>query len=324
MTTTYDSAAEDATFVGIDVAAKTCDAYALGPGTELHFTNDAAGIDQFLRWVQALAPVRVVVEATGGYETTLVTAIQNAKLPISLVNAKQVRDYAKALGILAKTDRIDAQVIARFGRDIRPRESLILSEKQRERQELVARRDQLIKLRTAENNRLQQARLTSIRESIEQVIEMLNEQIAEIEQQLAQSIKHCPEAARTIAILQSVPGVGQVTSQTLLSELPELGKLNRGQISKLVGVAPLNHDSGTMRGERHIRQGRSTPRKVLYMAALVATKHNPQIQTFYRRLVDAGKPRKVALVACIRKLLIILNSLVKTNSPWQTPTAKSA
>jgi transposase len=243
-------------------------------------------------------------------------SLQAKRLPAVIVNPRQVRDFAKATGVLAKTDRIDARVLALFGLRIKPEIRLLPSPKAREMSNLLARRRQLIEMLTAENNRLLQAE-SGIRPGIELHIKWLEEAIATINDDLDRQIRSSPSWREKDDLLKSVPGVGKVVSTTLLIELPELGQLNRRQIAALVGVAPLNRDSGTLRGKRTVWGGRAKLRAVLYMAALVGIKRNSVIASFYERLLKAGKTKKVALVACMRKLLTILNAIVRSEIPWE-------
>jgi transposase len=252
----------------------------------------------------------VVLEATGGYQAAVVAALVVAKVPVAVVNPRQVRDFAKALGRLAKTDALDAAVLARFGQVVRPEPRAPIDEATLALEALLTRRRQIVEMITAEGNRLKQS-ATSVRPSIKAHINWLKHELADINRNLDSAIRDSPVWRETEDLLRSTPGVGRVLATTVLSELPELGKLNRKQISALVGVAPLNRDSGTMRGRREIWGGRASVRSALYMATLAATKHNPVIRRFYERLCQAGKMKKVALVACMRKLLTILNAMMR-------------
>lgn len=307
-------------FVGIDVAKDQLDVYLLPDGEALEVANDASGIASLVEQLTRWQPTLIVLEATGRYETHVVVELAAAGLPVVVVNPRQARNFARAIGILAKTDRIDATVLARFARDLRPPIRPLPSEKQRLLQELVARRGQLITMRGAENNRLKQTRSKDVKRSVQKMLKLLQQQLDQLEKQLREAIQNSECLKAKDELLQSVPSVGSVVSQTLLIELPELGQLNRRQIASLVGVAPLNRDSGKMRGKRMICGGRAAVRAALYMAALVGSRCNPIIRNFYRRLRDAGKPAKVALTACMRKLLTILNTMVANNTPWRNPT----
>ena len=258
----------------------------------------------------------VVIEATGRYEKAVALALVDAGYLVSVVNPRQVRDFAKALGILAKTDRIDARVIARFGEQVRPRALAQMHEKQDELDQLVTRRRQLIASRTAEKNRTGTVTAKVVRKSLQKIVDQLSKEIRRIDSEISRLIKSDEEWKGRSELLQSAPGVGEVTATTLIAEVPELGQLNRQKISALVGVAPFNRDSGQFRGRRTIFGGRRAVRSALYMAALAARRCNPVIREFADRLEAQGKLPKVILVACMRKLLVILNSMVKTNTHW--------
>ena len=302
--------------VGIDVSKDRLDA-AIGPGGEAwQTTNAAAGITGLVERLQALQPATVILEATGGFELPLAGALLAVGLPATVVNPRQVRDFARATGQLAKTDAIDARVLARFGEAVRPELRPLPDEATQALAALVARRRQLIEMLTAEKNRLRLA-ARAVRRDIEHHIRWLERRLAGLDGDLAQQVRSSPRWREQDDLLQSVPGIGPVSSVTLLAQLPELGRLNRKEIAALVGVAPLNRDSGTLRGRRAVWGGRSHVRATLYMATLVATRHNSVIRAFYTRLLAAGKPKKVALVACMRKLLISLNAMLHENAPWQ-------
>lgn len=258
----------------------------------------------------------MVVEATGGYERQLVAELAAAGHHVSVVNPRQVRDYARSRGILAKTDRIDARVIALFGQHVHPRPLAEVHEKQGELSQFVTRRRQLVELRTAEMNRREAPVSKEVRKSIQFVIDTLNKELKRVDQAILALVESDDDWKGKSDVLQSTPGVGQTTAATLLSDLPELGRLSRAKIAALVGVAPLNRDSGTMRGKRSIWGGRATVRSALYMATLSAQRYNPIIKTFAERLAARGKPKKQIIVACMRKLLVILNTMLKTNTPW--------
>jgi len=310
-------------FVGIDVAKAEL-VVAQGPsGAVSTVTNDETGVRALAAMLTQAAPTLIVLEATGGYELLSVTMLAAAGLPVVVVNPRQVRDFAKALGQLAKTDRIDARVIALFGERVRPPVRPLVDDAVRELDALLTRRRQLLEMRQAERNRLAQVvgqgqRQRTVKQSLKKHIAYLERELAITDSDLRTMIRESPVWREKDDLLQSVPGIGPVVAQTLLAELPELGRLNRRAIAKLVGVAPLNRDSGTWRGQRTIQSGRTTVRAVLYMAALVAARRNPLIRAFYQRLVAVGKPKKVALVACMRKLLTIINHLVRTGQSWRT------
>jgi transposase len=304
------------TIVGIDVAKHSLDVYLASQDRSFTISNDTAGFKQLLAELPAAGECLVVIEATGGYQSRVVATLVTAGHLVAVVNPRQVRDFARGLGILAKTDRIDARVIARFGEQTHPRPVKIGREKQAQLHELVTRRRQLIELRTAEQNRLETATTKMVRKNIRHLIEQLDKQIRQLEEAIGQLIESEPELASKAALLESVPGVGAVTVASLLVDLPELGRLNRQQVASLVGVAPFNRDSGKFHGRRRIWGGRAAVRSVLYMAALTARRFNPFIREFAQRLEAAGKPFKVVLTACMRKLLVILNSMIKNNLPW--------
>ena len=300
---------------GVDVSKDELELAWHGQKRTRKFANDASGIEKLVEVVQASTPQYVVVEDTGGYQRPLVMALHTHDLPVATVNPRRVRDYAKALGISAKTDAIDARVIARFGADIKPAINEKPDENRTKRADLVARRRQLIKMRTAELNRLKQTADPDARRSIEQMIAVLEQQIEQIEQQIKLLLEQDDQARQQARVLQRVQGIGPVTAHTLISELPELGRCGRQHIAALVGLAPFNCDSGQMRGQRAIRGGRSHVRAALYMATLSAARCNPVIHAHYKQLVARGKKTKVALTACMRKLLVYLNSLLAEENP---------
>lgn len=302
-------------FVGIDVSKATLDLASRPNDASHRYANDPAGIAAALAQLQQLAPTLVVVEATGGYEVPLVAAAVEAAVPIVVVNPRQVRDFAKATGQLAKTDRLDAQILARFAEQVRPAPRPVPSAATQELAAWLARRRQVIEMLTAERHRLTHA-TAAVRPHVQAHIAWLEGQLREIDRDIGTTIRQSPVWREQDLLLQSVPGLGPVGSGTLLADLPELGTLTRRQIAALVGVAPFTRDSGTLRGRRSCWGGRAPVRAALYMATLVATKHNPVVQAFYQRLCAAGKPRRVALVACMRKLLTILNAMMKHRTPW--------
>lgn len=304
-------------FVGIDVSKDHWDVHILPQGEAFRVDATADGAQTLLDRLRALTPAGIVLEATGGYEGPLAAQLWAADLPVAVVNPRQVRDFARAVGRLAKTDTIDAAILARFAEAVRPRCQAPHTEAEQAVRDLVARRRQLVGIRTAERNRLAQARPKSeVARSIEVVLRLLDRQIAEIDERLDKTIRHTPVWQEKNDLLRSVPGVGPGTATMLLATLPELGRLNRRQIASLVGVAPVNRDSGRMRGRRTTWGGRAHVRAALYMPTLAATRFNPVIRAFYRRLRDAGKPAKVALTACMRKLLVILNALLRQGTHW--------
>ena len=312
---------EEAVYVGVDVAKSALDVAVTDSGETWQFVNDDEGISQAVHYIASVKPAGIILEAAGNLEIPLAAALQASRLPVAVINPRQVRDFARATGVLAKTDRIDARILALFGMQIKPEVRLLPNQKAREMSSLLARRRQLIEMLTAENNRLLQADI-SIRPGIEIHIKWLKEAISAINDDLDQQIQSSSSWLEKDNLLKSVPGVGKVVSTTLLIELPELGTLNRRKIAALVGVAPLNRDSGTLRGKRTVWGGRAKLRAVLYMAALVGVRRNPVMATFYERLLKAGKVKKVALVACMRKLLTILNAMMRTMTVWNPEPIK--
>lgn len=315
--------ATDACFVGIDVAKHELEV-ALRPSGECwSVPNTAEGQATLVQRLKPHAPERIVLEASGGYEKAPLAALGAAALPVVAVNARQVRDFAKALGILAKTDRLDAQVLAHFAQAIRPALRPLAGAEADALRALLQRGRQLVQMLATEKTRLQQA-TEAVRPSVQRLIEHLEAQLQELDAELAERIEASPLWRQREDLLQSVPGVGPTLSRTLIAGLPELGTVSREQIGTLVGVAPLADDSGQRRGERHIWGGRAQIRAVLYMGTLSAVRCNPVIRAFYHRLLGRGKPKKVALVACMRKLLTILNAMLKHQTPWQPAIAGAA
>jgi len=304
-------------FVGIDVSKDQLDV-ALPDGTH-SWTNDPDGHRQLVEHFGKLPLQMIVLEATGGYERAITAELAAAELPVVVVNPRQVRDFARATGRLAKTDQIDAAVLAEFGRAVRPPQRPMPDAEVEKLREKLARRRQLVQMLTAEGNRLQQAHEASVRKSIRDVQQTLTKQLAHIDDDLQRTIQQTPAWREKENLLRSVPGIGPQTALSLLVELPELGSCSRQQIAALVGVAPLNRDSGKFRGQRTTWGGRPTVRKALYMATLTATRHNPKIRNHYQGLLKAGKRKKVALVACMRKTLCILNAVLRDQQPWKTP-----
>jgi transposase len=309
-------------FVGIDVSKDWLDVHVL-EGFTHRCENTEVGLRDLVQRLVDLDVERIVLEATGGYERLAVAELAAAGLPIVMVNPRQVRDFAKALGKLAKTDRIDAEVLARFAQAVRPELRPQLNESQQKLRETLARRSQLIGMRTMESNRLKQAHSKRIRTDVESVLAFLDKRLQAIDKDLDQLIKDSQAWQEKTDLLKSVPGIGDQTARTLLAELTELGTSSRQQIAALVGVAPMNRDSGTMRGRRTTIGGRAAVRRTLYMATLVATRYNSVIRTHYQKLLTAGKPKKVALVACMRKLLSILNPMLRKNQAWNKTTPQT-
>ena len=303
-------------FVGIDISKDYVDVHVLPSSEADRAARSADALTALGKRLSALAPERVVLEATGGLESLVAAHLAAAGLPVVIINPRQARDFARATGRLAKTDRIDAEILARFADAVRPPVRPLPTENEQQFGDLVARRRQLIQMRTAEQNRLKQAAGERVRRSIVESLAFLNAQIQDLDGEIDRTVKSSPMWRETENLLKSVPGIGDVTARTLLAELPELGRLNRREIAKLVGVAPINRDSGMLRGKRMIAGGRAPVRAALYMAALVASQHNDRLRCFYQRLLSAGKKPKVALVAVMRKLLIILNTMVHTGTSW--------
>lgn len=302
-------------FVGIDVSKEQLDVAMRPSGESESVSNDKDGIEALVKRLREVGPSLIVLEATGGLERGVTRGLASAELPVVVVNPRQVRDFAKATGQLAKTDRIDALVLARFGEAVRPALRPLPDEVSQELRALIARRRQITEMIVAERNRLSRAS-KSVKKRIDAHIRWLEAELDRADKDLDQSIGQSPIWREKEDLLRSVPGIGPVISRSLIAELPELGELNRKQIAALVGVAPLNRDSGTLRGRRRIWGGRATVRAVLYMAALVASRRNAVIGGFYKRLRNAGKAPKVALVACMRKLLTVLNSMIKHRTCW--------
>lgn len=311
------------TFIGIDVSKERLDCACRPIGTTFNYDNTPTGIDALIKRLQKQQPRLIVLEATGGLERPLVMALVVAQLPVVVVNPRQVRDFARATGQLAKTDRIDAAVIAHFGEAIKPEVRPLPDHLTQQMDALMTRRRQLVQMLAAERNHLISTP-AQVRNYVKEHISHLEELIKQLDQDIDQMISNSPIWKAKDDLFQSVKGVGPVLSRTLLAELPELGQLSRQEISKLVGVAPLNNDSGKQKGKRSCWGGRASVRATLYMAALSATRCNPVIKEFYQRLLAKGKLKKVALVACMRKLLTILNAMVKSNTPWDASFAQRA
>jgi transposase len=307
---------EQQRFVGIDVSKKELVVAVIPSGETQSFLNTEEGLASLVQFIRPCSPALVVLEATGSFGAAAVSALALAALPVVVVNPRQVRDFAKATGILAKTDAVDARVIARFAEAVRPE---VRPLKDRETQKLEAlntRRRQIVEMITAEKNRLVMAPEWT-RRDIQSTIAWLEKRLKKVNDDLDDHLKQSPLWREKEKLLKSVPGVGPVMTTTLLCELPELGTLNRKEIAALVGVAPFNRDSGRFRGKRSIWGGRASVRSVLYMSSLTAIRHNPVIRAFYERLIRAGKRPKVAITACMRKLLVILNTMVKTKTSWR-------
>ena len=309
-------------YVGIDVSKSCVDVAVRPTGQMWTISNDESGIRELVSRLKALDPAIVVLESTGGLELPSVAALAAAALPVAIVNPRQVRDFARATGTLAKTDAIDAIALAHFADAVRPVVRPLKDAETQVLSSLVARRHQIVSIVVAEKNRLRSA-ITAVRPRIEAHIAWLEQELSDIDEGLRQTLSSSPVWREKDDILRSVPGVGEQLSLALLSQLPELGTLNRREVAALVGVAPFNRDSGTLRGKRRVWGGRARLRAVLYMGAMVASRFNPVIRDFYQRLLAAGKPKKVALTACMRKLLVILNSMLKSRSHWRAEPART-
>jgi transposase len=310
-------------FVGIDVAKAQFDIAVRPCGAQWTATHDEASIAALVGRLVALAPTLVVLEATGGREVGLVAALAAAGVPVAVVNPRQVRRFAQAVGQLAKTDALDAQLLARFADAVRPTPRSVPDAPAQQLSAFLARRQQLVAMITAERQRFGTA-LPPVQVRIRSHIRWLEAELADVDGQLQAAVQASPVWREREDLLRSVPGIGPTTALTLLADLPELGSLNRKAIAALVGVAPLACDSGTLRGRRIVWGGRARVRSTLYMATLVATRFNPPIRAFYTKLCAAGKPKKVALVACMHKLLLILNAILRQRAPWAPPTATAA
>jgi transposase len=306
------------TFIGIDVSKDRLDVHVRPSEEAFAVARDGAGLAALVERLGALAPHLVVLEATGGFEMTVAAALAAAGTRLVVVNPRQIRDFARATGQLAKTDALDAKVIARFAEQVRPEPRPVPDAQARALGELVARRRQIIEMMTAERNRRSQLTNRRLLKGVERLLAALQKELSELEREIGEGIRGTPAWRERDELLRSVPGIGDVVARTLIADLPELGYLDRKQIAALVGVAPLNRDSGTMRGKRITWGGRAKVRSVLYMAALVASRHNPVLAAFYQRLVSVGKAKKLAITAVMRKLLTILNAIIRDNRPWQT------
>lgn len=308
---------KNAVFVGIDVSKKHWDVALRPTGECFSVPATEPSALKLAEQLQALSPELVVLEATGGLEAVLVGTLAARALPLVVINPRQARDFAKATGKLAKTDAIDAAVLAHFAEAVRPQPRPLPDEEAQKLEALVSRRRQLVEMRVAEQNRRSSTRSTAVRKSLDAHILWLEQQLEQLDKDLDQMLRSSPIWREKDQLLRSVPGIGPVVSRTLLALLPELGTLGRKQIAALVGVAPLNRDSGSMRGRRCVWGGRGAVRAALYMATLVAVRFNPALRAVYQRLLDAGKLPKVALTACMRKLLVMLNAMLKQSTPWQ-------
>lgn len=304
-------------YVGIDVSKDRLDVAVLGEKQAKQFSNTKDGIAQLVKEIESLRLELIVVEATGGYQRGVVDGLFHAGLAVAVVNPARVRQFARACGLLAKTDKLDAQILAVFGERVQPKRYEGKDEAEKQLSALLVRRKQLEEMLKAEQNRLRTI-APSLRGSVERIIAMLKEEKKRIDEQIEQFLREQKGWQEQREILRSAPGVGQVTTATLLADLPELGKMDRKKIAALVGVAPMNYDSGKKRGYRKTKGGRTDVRSVLYMSTLVATRYNPVIQSQYQQLLKRGKLKKVALTACMRKFLTILNAMVRDRQPFRT------
>jgi transposase len=305
-------------YVGIDVSKERLDVHVLPSGQAFAVARNGEGLERLAAELSGLAPALVVLEATGGFELTAAAALAGAGLPLAVVNPRQIRDFARATGRLAKTDALDAQIIALFAERIRPEPRPLPQPAAQALAELVARRRQLIEMIGMESNRRRQAQTAKVRRTIEATLNTLQAQLTDLDGEIDGIVRGSPAWRAADDLLTSVPGIGNVTARTLIAELPELGRLDRRRIAALVGLAPINRDSGQMRGRRTIAGGRAAVRNALFMATLVATRYNTVIHAHYTQLIRRGRPKKVALVACMRRLLGILNAIIRTKAPWQT------
>jgi len=308
-------------YIGIDVAKRFFDVYDSAAAKDQRFANDDHGISACSASLCSPPPALIVLENTGGYEMNLAVVLQAAGFPVAIVNPKRIRDFARASGQLAKTDKIDARIIARYAATLQPPPQGVWDAQTRALKALVARRHQLVEMRTAEKNRLEHVGNRGIERSIAAVIRTIERELAKVDQSLHDHISRTPELQQKSDQLQSVPGIGETTAMMLVSEVPELGRLNRRQIAALIGVAPINRDSGSFRGKRMTGGGRRGVRARLYMPTLVAIRFNPAIREFYQRLVNAGKSKMTAVVAAMRKLLTIINTMIAKKQYWKPKNA---
>ena len=305
-------------FVGIDVAKDRLDVHVRPTGEAFAVARDSEGVAALVERLAGLKPGLIVLEATGGFETVVAGAVAAAGLPLAVVNPRQIREFARATGRLAKTDKLDAEINALFAERIQPEPRPIPNDQARALAELIARRRQVVDMMTMERNRRHMLTSKRLIRSVDRLLAVLQRELSSLEQELDDTVRGTPAWREKEELLTSVPGVGNGLARTLLADLPELGQLGRRQIASLVGVSPFNRDSGHFRGRRTTWGGRAKVRSVLYMGALVASRHNPILSAFYRRLLADGKEKKVALTAVMRKLLVILNAIVRDGTPWQS------
>jgi len=309
------------TNIGIDVSKRFFDLHILEDNKDMHFEYTAAAVAKCVKLLSAMEVVLIVMEATGGYETNLAAQLQAAALPVAVVNPRRIRDFAKAAGFLAKTDKIDSHVIAQFAAKLQPPADAVINANTAILRALVARRKQLFEIRTAEHNRMEHAFGKEVICSIKVVLRTLDKEIEKVDKQIGEHIDQEPELKQRAEILKSTPGIGQTTASMLVVALPELGRANKKEIAALVGLAPMNRDSGMSRGKRMTGGGRRDVRSRLFMPMLVAIRHNPVIRKYYRHLLDQGKPKMAAIIASMRKLLVILNTMLKNRQRWQPQMA---
>jgi transposase len=305
-------------FVGIDVSKDRLDVHVRPSDESFAVRSDEAGIAALLARLAVLQPALMVLEATGGYEAAVAAALAHAGVPVAVVNPRQIRDFARATGQLAKSDTLDARVIARFAETVQPPVRPLATEQAQALAELVARRRQLVDMLAAETNRYRQVRNRALQKRINVHMTWLSRAIADLDDDIKRLIHSSPVWRETEDLLTSVPGIGDITAHALIADLPELGHLDRRRIAALVGIAPLNRESGRWRGRRTIGGGRPMVRRALYMATMVAIRYNPPIAAVYRRLTGTGRPKKVAIIAAMRKLVTILNAMLRDQRPWQT------
>jgi transposase len=304
-------------FAGIDVAKDRLDVHLRPSGRSFAVPRDGPGLDRLVSELRALAPALVVLEATGGFEVTVAAALGGGGLPPAVVNPRQIRDFARATGRLAKTDRLDAEVIALFAERVRPEPRPVAGAEAQALAELVARRRQIVEMIGTEQNRRRQARAPGVARTIAATLRVLEAQLADLDRDIDGAVRASPAWRGADDLLRSVPGIGPVASRTLIADMPELGHLDRREAAALIGVAPVNRDSGQRRGHRAIAGGRATVRNVLFMATLSAIRWNPVLKAHYAQLTARGRPKMVAIVACMRRLLAILNAILRTGQPWR-------
>lgn len=303
-------------YIGIDISKKTFDVYETTSQQSRSFGATDQDVAKAVTWMSSFSPSLILLESTGGYEKNLVFELMAAGLPVKVINPRKVRDFARAMGKMAKTDTIDAMVIARYAATFKPLPQKPVDRLADKAKSLIARKRQLVGMRTQEKNRREHALETAIKKSIQAIINTLDQEIAKIDKELNDYVDRMPKLKKKKALLKSIPGIGEASATTLLFDLPELGTLNRREIAALAGVAPINRDSGQFRGKRMTGGGRVKIRTQLFMPTLVAIRHNPLIRNYYQNLLSRGKARMTAVVACMRKLLVIMNAMVKTNTPW--------